>query len=94
METSALCLVFGSLVSVIVSTLKRIPFVRNNPKWVALIINAFIGAWTATHHSAPGIDYSAIAECVLAQFATSVAFHEVVVNEVKDAAGARYSSGS
>jgi hypothetical protein len=83
------CLLYGSIISFLVSFLKRIPFVKNHPKLIVLFFTAATGAWTATHGSAPGIDWNAILQCVLVQFATGVATHEVVVHPVLKAVGAR-----
>lgn len=77
------CLIYGPVVSFVVSFLKRIPFVKNNPKWVTLFFTMATGAWTATHGSMPGIDWSAILSCVLVQFSTAVATHEAITNTVQ-----------
>lgn len=77
------CLIYGSIVSVIVSFLKRVPFIKKNPKTVAFLINVIVGTMAATHGSPVGIDYQTIITCVLSQFAASVATHEVVVDPIK-----------
>jgi NhaP-type Na+/H+ or K+/H+ antiporter len=79
----AVCLLIGSLVSFVVSALKRIPIVKRYPKSAAFFINALVGAWTATHGSASGVDMAAIVQCVLAQFAASVTTHEAVTNQIQ-----------
>lgn len=77
-----MCLMFGPIVSFVVSFLKRIPFVKNNPKWVTLFFTIATGAYTATHGSPAGIDWAAILQCVLVQFSTAVATHEAVTNTI------------
>jgi hypothetical protein len=84
-----MCLIYGPIISFVVSFLKRIPFVKNNPKWVALFFTLATGAWTATHGSMPGIDWGTILQCVLAQFAATVATHEVIVHPIQKFAGER-----
>lgn len=73
-----ICLALSPIVTAIVSLLKRIPLVKNNPKWVAFFISAVVGTYAATHNSAPGIDYTQIAKCVMTYFSGAVATHEVV----------------
>lgn len=75
-----MCLMFGPVVSFVVSFLKRYAFIKNNPKLITLIFTMATGAYTATHGSAQGIDWSAILSCVLVQFSTAVATHETIVN--------------
>lgn len=84
MDSNATCLVLGPVISFVVSFLKRIPFVKNNPKWIALFFSIATGAYTATHGSAPGVDWGTVFQCVLAQFALSVATHEVVTQPISD----------
>lgn len=76
------CLMFGAIISFVVSVMKRWSFIRNNPKMVALVLNAAVGAYVATHGSAAGIDYAAIMQCILAQFAASVTTHEVITKPI------------
>jgi hypothetical protein len=84
MGSDAVCLLIGPLVSFVVSALKRIPFVKRFPKSAAFFISSLVGAYTSAHGSTPGIDYAAIIQCVLVQFATAVATHEAIVQPVTD----------
>lgn len=83
MDSNATCLLLGPLISFVVSALKKIPFVKRFPKSAALFISALVGTWTATHGSPSGIDYATIVQCVLEQFATAVATHESVTNQIQ-----------
>lgn len=82
MDSNAMCLLLGPLISFVVSALKKIPFVKRFPKSAALFVSALVGTWTATHGSPAGIDYATIVRCVLEQFAAAVATHESVVNPI------------
>lgn len=88
MQGLDMCLVFGPVISFIVSFLKRIPFVKNNPKYVTLFFSVAVSAFGMIH-STNGIDWSAVLACVLTQFSTGVATHEVV-NTVQG----KYSDGA
>lgn len=72
-----MCLVFGPVISFVVSFLKRIRFVKNNPKYVTLFFSLAVSAFGMLH-STNGIDWSTVLSCVLTQFSTGVATHEVV----------------
>lgn len=83
MNPDAICLLIAPLISFVVSILKKIPFVKSYPKSVAFFISAIVGGFTSVHGSPPGVDYSDIVRCVLAQFAGAVATHEAVTNQVQ-----------
>lgn len=74
----ATCLVLAPLISVLVSVLKTIPFVKVHPKAVTLVISGVIGTFMAAHGAPAGIDWSVLVRCVLAQFSGAVATHEVI----------------
>jgi hypothetical protein len=82
-----MCLLFGPMISFIVSGLKKIPLVKRWPKSATFFISSLVGAWTATHGSPTGIDYAAIVQCVLTQFSLAVATHESVTNQVQKVVG-------
>lgn len=81
-----MCAAYGSIISVVVSILKRIPFVKNHPKYVSLALSCVMPL--ITHFAALSGTGNAkavaaqIVACVLAQFATAVTFHETVTNSV------------
>lgn len=84
------CLILGPIISFIVSPLKNIPWVKNNPKTLALILsaayNAAVAAWSVVHNGQsfdPG-SLGAILTCVLTSFGVSVATHEVVTQPLSD----------
>lgn len=83
MDTNATCLLLGPVISFVVSGLKKIPFVKRFPKSAALFIASLVGAYASTHGSPTGIDYAAIVQCVLAQWALAVATHESVTNQIQ-----------
>lgn len=83
MSPEFICLSIAPLISFVVSALKKIPFVKRYPKSAAFFISAIVGGWTASHGSPVGVDYGAIVQCVLTQFAGAVATHEAVTNQVQ-----------
>lgn len=82
-KMDANCLAYGFVISLIVSVLKRVPFVRNNAKVIAFVLSSIAplitAAMAATGH-ATSVDYATLAVCIGSQFATSVATHEVIAN--------------
>lgn len=81
------CAAYGSVISVCVSVLKSIPFVKRYPKLVALALSVVMPLIQhVASLAAAGSDVKAITAqivaCVLAQFATAVAFHESVTHAV------------
>ena len=84
MDANTICLVAGPLISFLVSALKAIPWVKNNPKWVAFAISAILGSVTSLTGMYHGISIAELAQCVLIQFAGAVTTHEAVVNPIKE----------
>lgn len=84
---------FAPLIAVVVSLLKRIGFVRNNPKIVALVLSMVAPAWHIFHPGAGPIDVAAVSQCILAQFAGAVATYEVAIQPVRNAVTAGLTGG-
>lgn len=74
------CAVYGVIISIIVSLLKRIPFVRKFPKVVATVISSVLAIATAFWQGPA--DVIAIVQCVLEQLSVSVATYEVITKSV------------
>lgn len=71
------CVLFGPVITVVVSVLKRIPFVARYPKVVAAIITAALaGARVVVPDGVP-VNVAEIARCVAEVFAASVATFEI-----------------
>jgi hypothetical protein len=88
MDTS-ICILFGSLISLVVSTLKLIPFVKSHPKWVAVFFSSIIPLIQQTYslktgHSIDQNTLSQLLTCIGSTFTSSVATHEVVTHTIKD----------
>lgn len=82
------CLVYGFVISLVVSVLKRWPFAANNPKIIAAVLSSAIGLWQAFAHGGAAVTAATIGtlvQCVVAQLATAVGTHEIVVQPVTDA---------
>lgn len=84
MDSSLICTAAGPVISFVVSGLKKIPFIKNNPKWTAFAISAILGSVVSVTGSYHGISYSDIAQCILIQFAGAVTTHEAVVEPIKE----------
>lgn len=80
-DTPAECLGYGALISLLVSLLKGIPFIKKNPKAVSAVISILWVAIPAFIRG--GADFKVIAFCVLTQFTASVATYEAVTKTVK-----------
>lgn len=78
MDDATVCLAIAPVVSFVVSFLKRIPFVKSNPKMIALFFSIAVSALATLHGAAGGIDYTTLLRCVLVQFSGAVATHEIV----------------
>lgn len=87
----ASCLAYGFVVSLAVSALKRIPFVKANPKTVAAVLAAIV-AIAETMIATPGagsVQGAAleILACIGAQFAAAVATYETITETLRDGEG-------
>lgn len=70
------CLGYGALISLLVSMIRGIGFIKKNPKVIAAILNIL---WvTIPAFVKGGADFKIISFCVLTQFAASVATYEAV----------------
>lgn len=84
--TDPMCLMYGGIISFIVSLMKKVPLVKKYPKVVALILSAASGVLMAQMGVSPA-EWKVIAKCVLEQFAAAVATHEAVVQPVRKLTG-------
>jgi len=82
MDTSLACVAAGPIISVVVSALKKIPFVKKYPKTVAFFVAAVTGSVTS-YLGTDGVAFGDIVKCVLVQFSTAVATHESVTNQIQ-----------
>jgi hypothetical protein len=82
MDQSLACVAAGPIISVVVSALKRIPFVKKYPKTVAFFVAAVTGSVTS-YLGTNGVAVGDIIQCVLVQFSTAVATHESVTNQLQ-----------
>lgn len=83
MDTSTICIVAGPIISIIVSALKRIPFVKRYPKSVAFFISAVAGTVTSLYGNVGGLSIADLTQCVIVQFSAAVATHEAITNQVQ-----------
>lgn len=86
MNTDPMCLVYGGVISFIVSLMKKVPLVKRFPKAVALVLSAASGILMAQMGVSPA-EWKTIAKCVLEQFAAAVMTHEAVVQPAMKLAG-------
>lgn len=80
-------ILIGSLISMAVSQLKRIPFVKKNPKVVTAVLSTVIPAGLATYGVIKGVEtqpWQDLAGAMATQFAAAVATHETVTHYVVD----------
>lgn len=82
MEVSMICVAAGPIISIIVSALKRIPFVKRYPKSVAFFISAVAGTVTSMYGNVGGLSIAELTQCVIVQFSAAVATHEAVTNQL------------
>lgn len=75
------CLGYGALISLLVSMLSRIGFIRKNPKAASAILSILWVAIPAFVRG--GADFKVIAFCVLTQFGSSVAMYETVTKPIQ-----------
>lgn len=86
MTDNPMCLVYGGVISFAVSLLKRIGFIKNNPKIVAFILNILsVTIMQYWNNRNPGtvLDWSVFVQCVLEQMSASVATHEIITEPIK-----------
>lgn len=84
-DTTAECLGYGALISLLVSMLKGVPFIKKNPKTVSAILSILWVAIPAFIRG--GADFKIIAFCVLTQFSGSVAFYEAGTRQIRKVTG-------
>lgn len=80
-------ILIGSLLSLAVSQLKRIPFIKKNPKVVVAILSTAIPATFATIGAIKGIEtqsWQDLATQAATLFTSAVATHEAVVEPINN----------
>lgn len=78
------CIVYGALISALVSMLKAIPLVKRFPKLAVAVLSTIITVFRASLAvTGSPIDWKVVASCVLLQLAAGVTTHEVVVHPAK-----------
>lgn len=80
---TALCLPFGVLISVIVSALKGVSFIKTYPKTSAFVLSLLSTVLTLRYGVNDTLSWTLVSRCVLEQFASAVTTHEAVTNQVK-----------
>lgn len=78
----AACVVYGFIISVAVSLLKKIPFVSKFPKVVASVLSALLAVGNVLIGGATYQSIAEIVKCVAEQLAISVAAYEVITKSV------------
>jgi len=77
-----LCVVFGPVIGVAVGILKRIPFVKKNPKVVAAVLSVVV-AVLGSPVSGDWKQYvQQLTLCIIGLLSTSIATHEVALKPV------------
>lgn len=84
MPSEAFCAAWGFAVSFVVEFLKKLPWVKSNPQWAALIASALIQLVLNVPTTPPyAIPVREIVLCVLQTWAAAVATHEIVTESVQ-----------
>lgn len=79
-EVNPICIVYGAIISVVVSALKKISWVKNNPKLVAFFATVIVnGLPIVLHGGMTKETIVALISCIVVGVSGSVATHEVVV---------------
>lgn len=88
---AGVCLVLGAIISFLVSALKTFAWVKNHTKLVAFGVCVIVSSVAAylvlllqRQAIATPMDLSSVVSCVLVQFASAIATHEVIVQPVQD----------
>lgn len=76
------CIVYGVVISLAVTVLKRIPFVGKNPKVVATVLSILVSASTLFSGGVTLDTIRALVVCVIAQLSGAIATHEVAIKPV------------
>lgn len=74
------CLGYGAVIALLVQLLKRIGFVKNNPKTVASVLSLLTVLIPIFVHG--GADFKVIAYCVINQLFASIGTYEIAADAV------------
>ncbi len=78
------CAAWGFAVSFVVEFLKKIPWVKANPQWAALVASAILQVVLNVPATPPyAVPVREIVLCILATWAGAIATHEVVTHAVQ-----------
>jgi coenzyme F420-reducing hydrogenase gamma subunit len=78
------CAAWGFLVSWAVEVLKKVPWVKANPQWAALVASALVQVALHVPGTPPyAVPVREIVICILTTWAASIATHEVIVEPVQ-----------
>ena len=69
-----ICIVYGPVIGIAVTMMKKIPFVKKNPKVIAFVLSIAVTAAKSFIQPMP-LDIPALVGCVLTYFAGAVATH-------------------
>lgn len=79
---NAACLAYGAAISFLVSLLKSVPLVKRYPKLAVAVLAAGVAALRVSVAASGGMDWGALAECALIQFAGGVTTHEAIAHPI------------
>lgn len=88
-DTSA-CIVYAPVIAIVVSLLKRLPFMAKYPKFVAAILSTVAVAFPLLA-TGGALHTAAIVSCILKTFAGSIATYEVALKPAAKAFGVSVS---
>jgi hypothetical protein len=84
MPSPEFCGAWGFAISFLVEFLKKLPWVKSNPQWAALIASALLQVLLHVPGTPPyAVPIREIALCVLQTWVTAIATHEVVTQSVQ-----------
>jgi hypothetical protein len=73
----------GSVISFVVSALKRVPFIKDHPKTACAVLSTVVPASVALYGQVKGVEVAPVQDLLAAlatQFASSVTTHETVTH--------------
>jgi len=86
------CILYGGVISVVVSVLKRIPFIGKNPKVIATVLAAILPVAGLFAHGLTWETIATAAKCLAVQLGSSVATYELITNNAARALGVKAPS--
>lgn len=77
-----LCVVFGPIIGVVVGVLKRIPFVKKNPKVIAAVLSVVVAILGSPVAGDWKQYVQQLTVCIIGLLSTSIATHEIAIKPV------------